>query len=148
MSPGVSQCFNSLQTGKSFRTVCIQQKLMIMVGLVSIPFKRESPFGQHRSPPITEGTIPIVSIPFKRESPFGLQRITPREKVSTNVSIPFKRESPFGRNNHKSQWGKDNRFNSLQTGKSFRTISKWYTLRQLYELFQFPSNGKVLSDAI
>ena len=84
--------FNSLQTGKSFRTS--------LDGLT--------------------GSGEIVSIPFKRESPFG--RIAGEGvHVRSYVSIPFKRESPFGRNCPK------------------RT-------RRSYDSFQFPSNGKVLSD--
>ena len=84
--------FNSLQTGKSFRTKTAG----------------------------SAGRLLQVSIPFKRESPFG----------------PLKRQSRL-------QWLKS--FNSLQTGKSFRTILAEHG-REVDFMFQFPSNGKVLSD--
>ena len=86
-----------------------------------------------------------VSIPFKRESPFGL---TYSQAVDdTNwVSIPFKRESPFGH---------QRRHDTLELGRLFQFPSNGkvlsdeqlpsYRSRPLDE-FQFPSNGKVLSD--
>ena len=62
---------------------------------VSIPFKRESPFG-HVGSRKTERESQSVSIPFKRESPFGHGK-QKRSLLVCEVSIPFKRESPFGR---------------------------------------------------
>ena len=65
------------------------------------------------------------------------------------VSIPFKRESPFGRPIKRPVLKKlaQMRFNSLQTGKSFRTQVE-AQMAYLEYPFQFPSNGKVLSDEI
>ena len=85
--------FNSLQTGKSFRTD--KGNLTDLQNVVSIPFKRESPFG-----PLQESSDlkPLIC------------------------------------------------FNSLQTGKSFRTILPHPHHRSNHSKFQFPSNGKVLSD--
>ena len=88
------KCFNSLQTGKPFRTV----------------------HGRTKCSGCT-----LVSIPFKRESPFG------RTTIRSNTS-----------------WYKS--FNSLQTGKPFRTWKHQATIRARLISFQFPSNGKALSD--
>ena len=133
--------FNSLQTGKSFRT----------------------PNGHQGPPP------PPVSIPFKRESPFGLFATVSAHDDAMVFQFPsngkvLSDNAEFFRNGllHKSfnslQTGKSFRtnwqinrqsiaicFNSLQTGKSFRTNAAYRILiSQL--AFQFPSNGKVLSD--
>ena len=138
---------------------------------VSIPFKRESPFGhpvkgdrrpRHRGPE--------VSIPFKRESPFGRGRETPlftrhvrfnslqtgKSFRTSRSSQSYDRETSF----NSLQTGKsfrtvphlrihpiESRFNSLQTGKSFRTRDRCQVLNYTRE-FQFPSNGKVLSDLL
>ena len=93
-------------------------------------------------------------------------------KMLIRVSIPFQRESPFGRGTLWITHSPRICFNSLQTGKSFRTKSsrwRWLTAikvsipfkrespfglsetRQTASqyhspMFQFPSNGKVLSD--
>ena len=42
----------------------------------------------------------------------------------------------------------DMSFNSLQTGKPFRTVCNPYHLSPKFLLFQFPSNGKALSDVL
>ena len=95
-SIGRDLCFNSLQTGKPFRTV--RQFLLIYMRLhVSIPFKRESPFGQ-----VLKGRD---------------------EQVKTEKS-----------------------FHSLQTGKPFRTNDYDYSEFASEVEFPFPSNGKALSD--
>ena len=112
--------------------------------LVSIPFKRESPFGPDSA--VESNTTVTVSIPFKRESPFGLwsQRMW---SVRNKVSIPFKRESPFGLvwelsivsyNNWVSiPFKRESPFGPLCW------TSCWQSTRST---FQFPSNGKTLSD--
>ena len=96
--PPLKTCFNSLQTGKSFWTRLDASRL-------------KSPWQDE------------VSIPFKRESPFGRSWTALTKYCFTEVSIPFKRESPFGLGR---SWGSGsqsvrNSFNSLQTGKSFWT---------------------------
>ena len=95
--PSLPFCFNSLQTGKPFRTEGVTRYLFLVGLQVSIPFKRESPFGHD-----DREFFPV--------------------KVST-VSIPFKRESPFG-----------------------PCIAVAKKSAQIFPLFQFPSNGKALSD--
>ena len=117
-------CFNSLQTGKSFRTILTADDYKGWEYLsVSIPFKRESPFGPElklANQVIHQDGVSFnslqtgksfrtdhlhcrtsrsgsVSIPFKRESPFGLNRVSYQRTSTSSVSIPFKRESPFGR---------------------------------------------------
>ena len=90
-----SHCFNSLQTGKPFRTQVLAMVLICMQETVSIPFKRESPFGQERYEYLVGDRFDEVSIPFKRESPFG-HRKNEHYMYDPRVSIPFKRESPFG----------------------------------------------------
>ena len=64
---------------------------------VSIPFKRESPFGHWKLSGARVSGGESVSIPFKRESPFGLTGHWRGLRRAPLVSIPFKRESPFGR---------------------------------------------------
>ena len=88
-------CFHSLQTGKSFRTIRISIHIMRKREKVSIPFKRESPFG------LNSNVAVFLSVIF--------------------VSIPFKRESPFGQDADDTLVEEQVCFNSLQTGKSFRT---------------------------
>ena len=87
-------CFNSLPTGKSFRTQEKGQK-DVHRPKVSIPFQRESPFGQWFRLRLKQIGPTIVSIPFQRESPFGL-RLRYSNILPKKVSIPFQRESPFG----------------------------------------------------
>ena len=142
--------FNSLQTGKSFwRFMPRGDDARLLI--VSIPFKRESPFGVIRlksfvtsgntvfqfpsngkvlleySDRIRELAKQIVSIPFKRESPFGVTQSNP--KITwIYVSIPFKRESPFGGEPiPANELEGCICFNSLQTGKSFwrRLLRLW-----------------------
>ena len=138
--------------------------------------------------------VGIVSIPFKRESVSQVPTIsTYRTLVTKEVSIPFKREGgsqvcafsilvlspsvmfPFPSNGKADRKGygvgrwRDaiNRFNSLQTGRRIASMrllyscleSKRYvsipfkreggsqgvwrgTLERCYQSFQFPSNGK------
>ena len=62
------------------------------------------------------------------------------------VSIPFKRESPLGQIYPIQGRMPKFSFNSLQTGKSFGTVEIKIDLLNL-EMFQFPSNGKVLLDS-
>ena len=165
-------CFNSLQTGKSFRTidstrgygnalsfqfpsngkvlsdkpeaatptseekfqfpsngkVLLDQGLLRMLfsdnagELVSIPFKRESPFGPA---PIPRGgqTQESSFNSLQTGKSFWTPMISPKMSACHCVSIPFKRESPFGQRYSRS--------------------SEQYSFA-----FQFPSNGKVLLDSV
>ena len=88
---------------------------------VSIPFKRESPFGQTTTYPIFS-TWSTSFNSLQTGKSFWTQRKARTARNKKRVSIPFKRESPFG---HCSPC--DN-----------FDICPW---------FQFPSNGKVLSDS-
>ena len=116
-------CFNSLQTGKAFRTFrrpCGGGYLLH--SWVSIPFKRER-LSEHNLDWVFKQSNQHVSIPFKRErlSEQGLFRSSATKIV---VSIPFKRErlsEHVLRNRKKRECFS---FNSLQTGKAFRTLLK------------------------
>ena len=121
----LSPRFHSLQTGKSFRTNIISPEVVANMITVSIPFKRESPFGPNisigrfigkdrdlgfhslptgksfRTSSLNKRKVNainewLVSIPFKRESPFGQKYGATTSARGLMVSIPFKRESPFG----------------------------------------------------
>ena len=88
----------------------------------------------------------FVSIPFKRESPFGPSFSTSIQKVvkrfnSLQTGKSFRTQSEKSAHCTLCQC-----FNSLQTGKSFRTYSNTTGNKWVDVVFQFPSNGKVLSD--
>ena len=138
---GLGGSFNSLQTGRTFRT-------QSRVGL--------------------DGEMSHVSIPFKRE---GLSERVTFEKPGVTITIKFQfpsngKDFPNEMNDVQKSTliaefqfpsnGKDfpNRFclleallqrmksfNSLQTGRTFRTDGEIETL-ETEGLFQFPSNGK------
>ena len=116
----MSASFNSLQTGRYFRTprcVCT-----ILFGeLVSIPFKREG-ISERLPMMLVVKLVTLVSIPFKRE---GISELITIQSVikASNVSIPFKREGI-----------------SELNGCSVKEI---HTTE-----FQFPSNGKVFPNVI
>ena len=111
---------------------------------VSIPFKRESPFGRHTKN--LKSGLTKVSIPFKRESPFGHNYVL-------DITIGGHLKFPFPSNGKALSdemvsfvfSGCAFCFNSLQTGKPFRTHHQRERVLKLYR-FQFPSNGKALSD--
>ena len=90
--------FNSLQTGKPFRTFF---------------FRLPSGWGW----PL------IVSIPFKRESPFGLQNNPADRERQPKFQFPSNGKALSDRSNDNSKGlcPGGNSFNSLQTGKPFRT---------------------------
>ena len=89
---------------------------------VSIPFKRESVFRASKEVLTTKNEIK-VSIPFKRESVFREKMKVARQALRPRVSIPFKRESVF------------------------RVMGVEIDLSAVPPSFQFPSNGKVYSEA-
>ena len=149
---GIILRFNSLQTGKSFRTY--HYSILSFLMIVSIPFKRESPFGHERvsfaGPEEVKrfhslqtgksfrtynlGSGDPVHLcfhslqtgkSFRTDAIFRVE--DPRGEL---VSIPFKRESPFGL---PYAWRYKMRsfcFNSLQTGKSFRTRTEPFEKNQ------------------
>ena len=138
---------------------------------VSIPFKRESPCGH--APKRGNQKLSIVSIPFKRESPFGQKTCEEKgvevgfqfpsngkvlsdtmDAVGTAVSeelmvsIPFKRESPCGRGQadcdpHQAR----QEFQFPSNGKVLSDQRLLFIVGAFFYVFQFPSNGKVLSDS-
>ena len=149
LGSAVRECFNSLQTGKSFRTTSVKHTTTGSSIKVSIPFKRESPFG----PENIQSLKSLLSTKFQFPSN---GKVLSDEILSTETSIKTDTSC----------------FNSLQTGKSFRTrkcaicstkqllfVSIPFkrespfglkqdavdTLKSL-GMFQFPSNGKVLAD--
>ena len=112
----------------------------------------------------------FVSIPFKRE---GLSELILKDSergFRGFVSIPFKREGLSEHNKpQQKKWKHGSRFNSLQTGRTFRTrcgsidgradcvsipfkreglsergfkLLRISTLHPMLMKFQFPSNGK------
>ena len=107
-------CFNSLQTGKAFRTLA--EGASVYWSFVSIPFKRERLSEHIQILVVVEREK--VSIPFKRE------------RLSELVGLYYVLNLEF--------W----RFNSLQTGKAFRTKKTDTAERRCGKRFQFPSNGK------
>ena len=87
--------------------------------MVSIPFKREGLSEQLVNKPLR--IVTFVSIPFKRE---GLSERNHMEIIRTimiQVSIPFKREGLSELSISKNSPKRLHCFNSLQTGRSFRT---------------------------
>ena len=92
--------FNSLQTGKAFRTKII---------MTFSPSSQEKP----------------VSIPFKRERLSELWILGRSKMEKETVSIPFKRERLSELFLLRLRWWSlPLSFNSLQTGKAFRTRSQ------------------------
>ena len=150
MCHGLSVSFNSLQTGKPFRTALIDANADTNARNVSIPFKRESPFGQGRrkksaSPP------KICFNSLQTGKPFRTVCLVCNLPLSVpGVSIPFKRESPFGHSllsnerNSTLLW-----FQFPSNGKALSdTFMAKTSCDRIYDPFQFPSNGKALSDGI
>ncbi len=156
--------FNSLQTGKAFRTRWGRGNRSHREFSVSIPFKRER-LSEHCLSNFTDFFFVSVSIPFKRERLSELLKIGFGKVVTTNVSIPFKRERLSEHGNYHFFCGSGFCFNSLQTGKAFRTIATHPPRYDLscfnslqtgkafrtpmtefrdgfFDSFQFPSNGK------
>ena len=82
-----------------------------------------------------------VSIPFKRERLSEQDKFEDRGELPRRVSIPFKRERLSERFDLSRVHGYRESFNSLQTGKAFRTLKK-FAATQPGNWFQFPSNGK------
>ena len=116
------QSFNSLQTGKSFRTEAQMRLKKTHQQVQSFNSLQTGKSFRTRNPMNNTFILNSVSIPFKRESPFG------RVSVPNGLSLSFLC------------------FNSLQTGKSFRTDEERDRQSLGIAKFQFPSNGKVLSD--
>ncbi len=84
-----------------------------------------------------------VSIPFKREG-LSEQELQEEYEVKVSfVSIPFKREGLSEPRMVLIRLGACSGFNSLQTGRSFRTNIIHLSMLHEYQGFQFPSNGKV-----
>ena len=116
---GYSAGFNSLQTGRTFRTR--QPQRIDTEEQVSIPFKREG-LSEHYKEKTGLDMTEKVSIPFKREGLSEPEESMAGRKTFQAVSIPFKRE---GLSELKAiettKDEKEKRFNSLQTGRTFRT---------------------------
>ena len=62
------------------------------------------------------------------------------------VSIPFQRESPFGQNENLSSRLSNFEFQFPSNGKVLSDVNNVTARHEAAEKFQFPSNGKVLSD--
>ena len=135
---------------------------------VSIPFKREG-LSEHTRLVLTEkGILIMFQFPSNgKDFPNYSQKCQHSKVKSRYVSIPFKRE---GLSEHRNttwrgwkrvgfnslQTGRtfrtglidllnfegSNGFNSLQTGRTFRTYITYFPRRKTMAKFQFPSNGK------
>ena len=160
--------FNSLQTGKSFRTGYTSQafamrkkfqfpsngKVLSDTSRCLKKFEQKTSFQFPSNGKVLsdidsgENYINLKKFQFPSNGKVLSDcSKTQRTADQPSVSIPFKRESPFGHRLEADEPVARDCFNSLQTGKSFRTYNGEDVLVRPNE-FQFPSNGKVLSDQI
>ena len=142
-----SGSFNSLQTGKSFRTQCGKQR----INGTTLSF-HSLPTG--KSFRTCEGCDNIILEVRKFPFPSNGKVLSDRRKrwngndCSYRVSIPFQRESPFGLYTERFMRAKCIVFQFPSNGKVYskcqlsRNAANWETL------FQFPSNGKVYSKPV
>ncbi len=161
-----SKGFNSLQTGRSFRTQILLSDNP-STKRVSIPFKREglselsylilcvsipncfNSLQTGRSfrtwfTPIAFGSVLLRFNSLQTGRSFRTQEFIFNEPRlhGSHVSIPFKREGLSERDHRNTFFGERAQFQFPSNGKVFpnnRRINCW-SWRQL---FQFPSNGKV-----
>ena len=143
------EMFQFPSNGKALSDEDIETTLKMGQHRVSIPFKRESPFGPVRICGQGESAW-IYSFQFPSNGKaLSDKKIEDEATLAllAKVSIPFKRESPFGQSSTAAAPTiVRSSFNSLQTGKPFRTLAFWVLLIEYLKSFQFPSNGKALSD--
>ena len=109
-------CFNSLQTGKAFRTSCRKRST--------------ENYYWFQFPSNGKGFPNLAEVRCCRV------------RIADFVSIPFKRERLSEQNTElTTSQIEELSFNSLQTGKAFRTLAEKEGKEPQSE-FQFPSNGK------
>ena len=136
--------FNSLQTGKPFRTCRMQNVAQRIFLYVSIPFKRESPFGHvdkgvsfKTTPPkfqfpsngkaLSDGPLAIVPLLFgKFQFPSNGKALSDSIDGYNDANVCFnslQTGKPFRTriNGYGRKVFRHLCFNSLQTGKPFRT---------------------------
>ena len=156
--------FNSLQTGRCFRTLTFFCSDLTN-DVVSIPFKREGvselaylgtlgvlqkvsiPFKREgvseRNTKKTTLKNLKVSIPFKREGVSELSFHTTCNCFRIFVSIPFKREGVSEQNPTQNYPGDGLKFQFPSNGKVFPNTQRQRHRMGTTLTFQFPSNGKV-----
>ena len=148
--------FQFPSNGKDFPNEKFQCQAILKLKRVSIPFKREglSELNDEGVDTNLHGPPEKVSIPFKRE---GLSEQKKMQLLHTrmslvvmfqfpsngkdfpNVSMILKRQLPSARTQS---------FNSLQTGRTFRTQRTMHNSKSANVPFQFPSNGKDFPNSI
>ena len=132
--------FNSLQTGKAFRTSNRGHTTRNPI-IVFNSLQTGKAFRTHHGR-IPERTRHQVSIPFKRERLSELTNCYNCKRCKGWFQFPSNGKGfPNGsiRVVRQNRWAS---FNSLQTGKAFRTNNFRENIMQARQLFQFPSNGK------
>ena len=144
-----SECFNSLQTGKSFRTGLMLFGRKQRQKKVSIPFKRESPFGLRHCKVLYMAKANLRFNSLQTGKSFRTHEKSYRKVHCVHQEFQFPSNGKVLSDIIMKRLltsSDSSCFNSLQTGKSFRTWEKRETCFGRQVLFQFPSNGKVLSD--
>ena len=114
-----ANCFNSLQTGRTFRTLP-KEAPKESPKEVSIPFKREGLSEPNWEKGLTQSWS--VSIPFKRE---GLSELLYGGKIKCKIKFQFP-----------------------SNGKDFPNLGFSYPTKMDIAMFQFPSNGKDFPNAL
>ena len=136
-------------TGKALSDfTALFRSSLLAITSVSIPFDRESPFRRNTELLRNARTDCRVSIPFDRESPFRLLRRNRIAQTPTqHVSIPFQREIPFRPHSAVAEARSGYiGFRFRLTGKALSDKIKVMLTILIIIKFQFPSNGKSLSD--
>ena len=140
-------CFNSLQTGKSFWT---NKELLSPLRPVSVRFNSLQTGKSFWTKDGQESAVKTitVSIPFKRESPFGHD--ADRELLSNTVtsfnSLQTGKSFWTGLWRAKPKQGKKFQFPSNGKVLLDSQLATYWRMDEVK--FQFPSNGKVLLDLI
>ena len=132
--------FNSLQTGKAFRTIRNLEKKTRDLSLVSIPFKRERLSEREKFVETKEKVALEFQFPSNGKGfPNGLGDYISAGKIL--VSIPFKRERLSELKVYPFLATAGGVFQFPSNGKGFPNVGDGINHR-LVQLFQFPSNGK------
>ena len=130
--------FNSLQTGRTFRTESNAITIANILSFNSLQTGRTFRTGQ--SSPMSSPTRSLVSIPFKREGLSELKRVDALV-YQLNSFNSLQTGRTFRTNEEATMPKITFSFNSLQTGRTFRTLPHLLHNRKVTQ-FQFPSNGK------
>ncbi len=141
--------FNSLQTGKSFRTPPKGNGKLERKCFNSLQTGKSFRTRKSQSQPGTRQLLRPVSIPFKRESPFGLKKKGGALCASLFFcfnSLQTGKSFRTGSRTRHSVVGRS--FNSLQTGKSFRTAAQEANNQIFTSRFNSLQTGKSFRTAV